>query len=268
MLLFSEYDKTLKNISISQPMVDVDMEDTNSLIIRYPKFKRVTHLILSYDAQNLFLKQKNGFGYFMDLETTLQAQEDNTNNGYFVIGVTSNLSRKIQYNPYPRDGKTNYAIKHIDNIMNEFLPQIIGDYDIDYNEVKKIVLGSSMGGLMSFKTSILYPQFDNVISFSPAFWYGYPGIEEDLQYLSQNTLCNLSVGSDEGDIFGDEARNIFPNEWDLDFSSNDNFYISGVNRILEILKQRNVKTNFVFQNLGKHNEETWSYIFKEFLKSL
>ena len=45
MLLFSEYDRTLKNISISQPMVDVDIEDTNSLIIRYPKFKRVTHLI-------------------------------------------------------------------------------------------------------------------------------------------------------------------------------------------------------------------------------
>ena len=94
MLLFSEYDRTLKNISISQPMVDVDIEDTNSLIIRYPKFKRVTHLILSYDAQNLFLKQKTGFGYFMDLETTLQEQEDNTNNGYFVIGVTSNSSRK------------------------------------------------------------------------------------------------------------------------------------------------------------------------------
>ena len=59
MLLFSEYDRTLKNISISQPMVDVDIEDTNSLIIRYPKFKRVTHLILSYDAQNLFLKQNH-----------------------------------------------------------------------------------------------------------------------------------------------------------------------------------------------------------------
>jgi len=64
MLLFSEYDQSLKNISISQPMVDVDMEDTNSLIIRYPKFKRVTHLILSYDAQNLFLKQKNRLWIF------------------------------------------------------------------------------------------------------------------------------------------------------------------------------------------------------------
>ena len=268
MLLFSEYDRSLKNISISQPIVDVDIEDTNSLIIRYPKFNRVTHLIISYDAQNLFLKQKNGYGYFMDLENTLQVFEDNNNNGYFVIGVTSNSSRKKQYNPYPRVGGANYAIKHIDNIMNDFLPQIIEDYDVDYNYVKKIVLGSSMGGLMSFKTSILYPQFDNVVSFSPAFWYGYPGIEEDLQYLNQNTLCNLSVGSDEGEIFGDEARNIFPNEWELDFSSNDNFYISGVNKILDILKQRNIKTNFVFKDSGKHNEETWSCIFKKFLKSL
>tara|TARA_A200000113_G_scaffold61198_1_gene52621 strand:- start:3807 stop:4613 length:807 start_codon:yes stop_codon:yes gene_type:complete len=268
MLLFSEYNRSLKNISISQPIVDVDIEDTNSIIIRYPKFRRATHLILSYDAQNLFTKEKNGYGYFMDLENTLQEQEDNTENGYFVIGVTSNSSRKKQYNPYPRLGRRNHAIKHIDNIMNDFLPQIIGDYDIDYSYVKKIVLGSSMGGLMSFKTSIMYPQFDNVVSFSPAFWYGYPGIEEDLQYLSQNTLCNLSVGSDEGEIFGDEARNIFPNEWELDFSSNDNFYISGVNKILKILKQRNIKTNFVFQDSGKHNEETWSGIFKVFLKSL
>ena len=268
MLLFSEYDQSLKNISISQPIVDVDIEDSNSVIIRYPKFKRVTHLILSFDAQNLFLKEKSGYGYFMDLENILQEQEDRTNNGYFVLGVTSNSSRKMQYNPYPRVRGTNYAVKHIDNIMNDFLPQIIGDYDIDYNYVNKIVLGSSMGGLMSFKTSILYPQFDNVISFSPAFWYGFPGIEEDLQYLSQNTLCNLSVGTDEGEIFGDEARNIFPNKWELDFSNNDNFYISGVNRILEILKQRNIKTNFVFQDSGKHNEETWSFIFKEFLKSL
>jgi len=268
MLLFSEYDQSLKNISISQPIVDVDIEDTNSVIIRYPKFKQVTHLILSFDAQNLFLKEKSGYGYFMDLENILQEQEDKTSNGYFVLGVTSNSSRKMQYNPYPRVKGTNYAVRHIDNIMNDFLPQIIGDYDIDYNYVNKIVLGSSMGGLMSFKTSILYPQFDNVISFSPAFWYGFPGIEEDLQHLSQNTLCNLSVGTDEGEIFGDEARNIFPNEWELDFSNNDNFYISGVNRILEILKQRNIKTNFVFQDSGKHNEETWSFIFKEFLKSL
>ena len=268
MLLFSEYDQSLKNISISQPIVDIGIEDTNSVIIRYPKLKRVTHFILSFDAQNLFLKEKSGYGYFMNLENILQEQEDKTNNGYFVLGVTSNSSRKMQYNPYPRVKGTNYAVKHIDNIMNDFLPQVIGDYDIDYNYVNKIVLGSSMGGLMSFKTSILYPQFDNVISFSPAFWYGFPGIEEDLQYLSQNTLCNLSVGTDEGEIFGDEARNIFPNEWELDFSNNDNFYISGVNRILEILKQRNIKTNFVFQDSGKHNEETWSFIFKEFLKSL
>ena len=52
MLLFSEYDQNLKNISISQPIVDVDIEDTNSVIIRYPKFKQVTHLILSFDVNS------------------------------------------------------------------------------------------------------------------------------------------------------------------------------------------------------------------------
>ena len=98
MLLFSEYDRTLKNISISQPMVDVDMEDTNSLIIRYPKFKRVTHLILSYDAQNLFTKEKSGYGYFMDLENTLQEQEDNRFLGE--SGITSIKVSQQEYYTY------------------------------------------------------------------------------------------------------------------------------------------------------------------------
>ena len=59
MLLFSEYDQSLKNISISQPIVDVDIEDTNSLIIRYPNLKSNTFNSL-FDAQNLFLKEKSG----------------------------------------------------------------------------------------------------------------------------------------------------------------------------------------------------------------
>ena len=88
-----------------------------------------------------------------------------------------------------------------------------------------------MGGLMSIKTSILYPAFDNIISLSPAFWFGYPGIVNDLDSLNKKSTCNISVGTEEGDIFGDDVRNIFPKDWDLDFSNNNNFYVSGVKRI-------------------------------------
>ena len=54
MLLFSEYDKSLENIYISQPVVDINLGDTNSYLVRFPKFKRVTHMILAFDAENLF----------------------------------------------------------------------------------------------------------------------------------------------------------------------------------------------------------------------
>ena len=58
MLLFSEYDKSLENIYISQPVVDINLGDTNNYLVRFPKFKRVTHMILAFDAENLFLKSK------------------------------------------------------------------------------------------------------------------------------------------------------------------------------------------------------------------
>ena len=64
MLLFSEYDKSLENIYISQPVVDINLGDTNNYLVRFPKFKRVTHMILAFDAENLFLKSKSSYGYF------------------------------------------------------------------------------------------------------------------------------------------------------------------------------------------------------------
>ena len=101
MLIFSNYSKSFENIHISQPVVDINLEDTNKIIVRYPKFKRITHLILSFDAENLFLNSKSAYGYSFNFEEVLSNIENQTQNGYFVVGVTSNKSRKKQYNPYP-----------------------------------------------------------------------------------------------------------------------------------------------------------------------
>ena len=182
--------------------------------------------------------------------------------------LTSNSSRQKQYNPYPRGEQENFATMHIESILENHLPQIYGDYDIDVANLKKIVMGASMGGLMSIKTGILNPSFENIISLSPAFWYGFPGIVNDLNNLSKKSICNLSVGTKEGDIFGDQVKNIFPEEWDLDFSNNNDFYVSGVKKIKEELKLNNIKTNFVFREKGQHNETHWNPILREFLVSI
>tara|TARA_X000000368_G_scaffold181235_1_gene143101 strand:+ start:613 stop:1419 length:807 start_codon:yes stop_codon:yes gene_type:complete len=268
MLLFSEYDKTLDNIYSSQPVVDINLGDTNNYLVRFPKFKKVTHIILAFDAENLFLKEKSSYGYFFNLEALLSDLEENKNRGYFVVATTSNSSRQKQYNPYPRKGGENFATKHIESILETHLPQICSDYDIEFSNLKKIVMGASMGGLMSIKTSVLYPAFNNIISLSPAFWFGYPGVVNDLVNLSKKSICNISVGTKEEDVFGDDVRNIFPNDWDLDFSNNNNFYISGVERIKKELELNGLRTNFILQDEGKHNETYWNPILKQFLLSI
>ena len=268
MLLFSEYDKSLKNIYVSQPVVDIDLGDTNSYLVRFPKFQRVTHMILAFDAENLFMKSKSSYGYYFNLESLLTDLEESQNRGYFVVAVTSNSSRQMQYNPYPRNEVKNYAIMHINSIIENHLPQIYDDYDLEVSNLKKIVMGASMGGLMSIKTAILNPSFNNIISLSPAFWFGFPGVVKDLSNLNKKSSCNLSVGTKEGDIFGDKVKNIFPGEWDLDFSNNNEFYISGVKKIEKELKLNNIKTNFVFKKEGQHNETHWNPILSEFLSSI
>mgnify|MGYP003328707469 CR=1 FL=1 len=64
MLLFSEYDKSLENVYSSQPVVDINLSDTNNYLVRFPKFKQVTHIILAFDAENLFLKEKSAIKHF------------------------------------------------------------------------------------------------------------------------------------------------------------------------------------------------------------
>ena len=267
MLIFSEYSNSFDNIHISQPVVDINLEDTNKYIIRYPKFKRITHLIISFDAENLFLKPKSGYGYSFNFEEVLSNIENETQKAYFVVGVTSNKSRKKQYNPYPRTENSNHAVEHLNSLMNIYLPSILSDYDVDINLVKKIVMGASMGGLMSLKTSIMFPYFDNVFSFSPAFWYGFPDFIKDLNNLNKNLFCNLSVGTNEGTIFGDKVSNIFPNEWNLDFSNNNNFYLSGVREVNKAIQAQKIKTNFLEVTGGQHNEHTWVKVLKQFLNS-
>ena len=137
MLIFSNYSKSFENIHISQPVVDINLEDTNKIIVRYPKFKRITHLILSFDAENLFLNSKSAYGYSFNFEEVLSNIENQTQNGYFVVGVTSNKSRKKQYNPYPRTQNINHAVEHLNSLINIYVPSILSDYDVDVNSVKK-----------------------------------------------------------------------------------------------------------------------------------
>ena len=268
---FSKYsdDKDFKNLFTSNEIFDEQINEKNKILLRTPcDFSHIDNLILSYDGQNLFDSSTSHFGTIFDLENILRTIEDEFGKNFLIIGITSSEKRHIQYNPYPKENEINHAETHIKNIVLNFLPSVLNYLNINLEDTSQIVAGASMGGLMSIKTSMMFPQFRNIISLSPAFWFGYPSILNDVQNLSNESSTYLYTGKKEGHIFGDHVKNIFPNNWDLDFSNNDNFYYSGVKNIKESLDSNNKKVIFSFQDNGGHNETSWATAILEILGKL
>ena len=268
---FSNYsdDKDFKNLFTSNEIFDEQINEKNKILLRTPcDFSHIDNLILSYDGQNLFDSSTSHFGTIFDLENILQTIEDEFGKNFLIIGITSNEKRHIQYNPYPKENEINHAETHIKNIVLNFLPSVLNYLNINLEDTSQIVAGASMGGLMSIKTSMMFPQFRNIISLSPAFWFGYPSVLNDVKNLSNESSTYLYTGKKEGHIFGDHVKNIFPNNWDLDFSDNDNFYYSGVKNIKESLDSNNKKVIFSFQDNGGHNETSWATAILEILGKL
>ena len=268
---FTNYsdDKNFKNLFISNEIFDEQINEKNKILFRKPDdFSHIDNLILTYDGQNLFDSSTSHFGTIFDLENILQTIEDEFGINFLIVGVTSNEKRHIQYNPYPKKNEINHAETHIKNIVLKFLPSVLNYLNINLENTSQIVAGASMGGLMSIKTSIMFPQFRNIISLSPAFWFGYPSVLNDVKNLSYESSTYLYTGKKEGHIFGDHVKNIFPNNWDLDFSNNDDFYYSGVKNIKESLDSNNKKVIFSFQDNGSHNETSWATAILEILGKL
>ena len=268
---FSNYsdDNDFKNLFTSNEIFDEQINEKNKILLRMPAdSSHIDNLILTYDGQNLFDSSTSHFGTIFDLENILRTIEDEFGKNFLIIGITSNEKRHIQYNPYPKENEINHAETHIKNIVLNFLPSVLNYLNINLEDTSQIVAGASMGGLMSIKTSIMFPQFRNIISLSPAFWFGYPSVLNDVKNLSNESSTYLYTGKKEGHIFGDHVKNIFPNNWDLDFSNNDDFYYSGVKNIKDSFDSNNKKVIFSLQDNGRHNETSWATAILEILGKL
>ena len=90
----------------------------------------------------------------------------------------------------------------------------------------------------------------------------------DVKNLSNESSTYLYTGKKEGHIFGDHVKNIFSNDWDLDFSNNDDFYYSGVKKIEDSLQSNNKKVIFSYQENGHHNETSWATAILDILGKL
>ena len=211
---------------------------------RYP-------VIYMQDGQNLF-DDFTSFSGEWNADETLNQIFLETGQSAIVIGIDNGgETRLTEYSPWNNE---KYKTKGEGDLYLEFLtktlkPYIDKTYRTQKQSSKTLIIGSSMGGLISLYASVKYPTvFGKAGIFSPAFWF----VSKDLKtYLNknQNNLKNSKfyfvAGKNEDETMAPE--------------------IETVNELL--LKKSVPKKNIVVKidEDGTHSENYWKRELKQAL---
>lgn len=164
-------------------------------------------VIYMHDAQNLFDKKTSHAGEWKIDETL-----DSINAKVIVVGIEhGGKKRRDELTPFknPKYGGGN-ADKYLDFIVNTLKPDIDKKYRTKTKRKNTAIMGSSLGGLVSYYAVLKYPKvFGKAGVFSPSFWFS-----DEIFTLTQNTKkikSKLYFGcgdkeSDDIDMVGDMEK--------------------------------------------------------------
>lgn len=204
----------------------------------YDSTKKKYPVIYMHDAQNLFDAKTSFVG-----EWNVDEKLDSLNAQVIVVGIEhGNEKRMDELTPYKN---TKYGGGNADNylefIVNTLKPEIDSKYRTKTNVRNTAIMGSSLGGLVSFYALLKYPKvFGKAGIFSPSFWFN----RKEIVALTENsTKLKTKIYFLCGD-----------NEGDADV-------IADLNKIEDLVSEKRcgclhlTKKNIV--KGGQHNEKLW-----------
>lgn len=206
---------------------------------RYP-------VIYMHDAQNLFDAETSYAGEW-SVDETLNDYYKNSKNGFIVVGVENGREKRIEeYTPWANKkyggGKGEI---YVNFLVTELKPYIDSNFRTKRKAKHTAIIGSSLGGLISFYGGLKYPGvFGKIGALSPSFWFS----KNSYAFASKNngaknTKLYLLVG-------GKESGSM----------------VSGTKKMEQLLLEKgfsneNLKTKVVPG--GKHTESFWKDEFLE-----
>jgi len=212
----------------------------------YEKTSKKYPVIYMHDAQNLFDAATSYAGEW-EVDETLNKLYEKTGKGFIVVGIENGGEERLnEYTPWENEkyGGGKGAI-YIDFIVNTLKPYIDDHYRTKKQQKHTGLMGSSLGGLISYYGGLQYPKtFGKIGAMSTSFWFS----DEVLNFTQEKgSLKNVKlfflVGGKEGD------------EMDKDTQKMEKLLL---------------KTGFKHKNLntkinpeGKHNEAFWKSEFLE-----
>jgi predicted alpha/beta superfamily hydrolase len=137
-------------------------------------------VIYMHDAQNLFDAKTSFVG-----EWNIDEKLDSLNARVIIVGIEHGGDKRVEeLTPYKNEkyGGGN-ADNYLEFIVKTLKPQIDKTYRTKPNTNNTMIMGSSLGGLVSYYAIIKYPTvFGKAGIFSPSFWFN-----KDIYDLTEKT---------------------------------------------------------------------------------
>lgn len=169
--LFSQESSVSKNVSsfiIDAPQLNCNKKIWLYLPKEYASSKKKYPVIYMHDGQNLFDSNTSYVG-----EWNIDEKLDSLNAQVIVVGIEhGNEKRLAELTPYKNEkyGGGN-GDNYLDFIVKTLKPKIDSTYRTKSKTENTVIMGSSLGGLISYYALLKYPEvFGKAGLFSPAFW--------------------------------------------------------------------------------------------------
>ncbi len=164
----------------------------------YDSTKKKYPVIYMHDAQNIFDAKTSYVG-----EWNVDEKLDSINAQVIIVGIEHGNGKRIdELTPYKN---VKYGGGNADNylrfIVETLKPEIDAKYRTKTNTQNTGIIGSSLGGLVSYYAVLKYPEiFGKAGVFSPSFWYNRKEINE-LTQKTRNLKAKIYFlcGDNEGD---------------------------------------------------------------------
>lgn len=217
----------------------------------YSESKRRYPVIYMHDGQNLFDDKTSYVGEWK-VDEVLNKLYEETGVGLIVIGIENDGENRVkEYTPWTHEkyggGKGKEYIEFIVNVLKPFVDS---NYRTKPQAKHTALIGSSLGGLISYYGGLEYPNvFGKIGALSTSFWFSKSIFQLTKEKGNlRKTRIYLLVGAKEG-------GSMVPD--------------------MHIAKDLLLETGFKKQNLiskvnkeGEHNEAFWSSEFEQIIKWL
>lgn len=200
-------------------------------------------VIYMHDGQNLFESSTSAFGVEWEVDETVDALVAQGRMGEAVIvGVDNAGANRINeytMTPDPTYGGGGGA-QYLDFMEQELMPWIETNYRVRTGAENTTIMGSSLGGLISFCASWNRPDvFGTAVCMSSSFWWDGDGIVSGVEtYTGPFVDARFYIDIGAGESMVSQTNRMRDALEDLGYQHNDNLW-------------------HYYDQTGSHNEASW-----------